>query len=199
MTGRPRPDWPDDQLVRRAVRDPGGPAGRAAASELLGRYQGRVYLWCYRYVRDHERALDLAQDVLLNAYRALATFQGRSRFSSWLFAIARNRCLTAVKAPSLVRDEGVELETLPDPADEPDRRYESVQGEERLLALVRTHLDAQEQEALWLRCVERVPVEEITEMVGDRSASGARGVLQRARRKLRAALEREREERNQTP
>src|SRR5262249_62396725 len=101
MTGTPRPEWPDDVLVRRAVEDPGGPAGRAAACELLGRYQGRVYLWCYRYVRDHDRALDLAQDALLSAYRALATFQGRSRFSSWLFAIARNRCLTAVAPASL--------------------------------------------------------------------------------------------------
>jgi RNA polymerase sigma-70 factor (ECF subfamily) len=199
MTGTPKPEWPDDTLVRRAVEDPGGPVGRAAASELLGRYQGRVYLWCYRYVRDHDRAMDLAQDALLSAYRALATFQGRSRFSSWLFAIARNRCLTAVAPPSLVRDEGVELDALPDPGDSVERSFDSEQGEARLLELIRTHLDAEEQEALWLRCVERVPVEEITEILGNVSASGARGVLQRARRKLRAALDRKDDERNPTP
>jgi DNA-directed RNA polymerase specialized sigma24 family protein len=41
---------------------------------------------------------------------------------------------------------------------------------------------------LWLRCFEKVPVDEITRMLGITEASGARGVLQRARRRLRAAL-----------
>ena len=98
MNAKERAAASDQELVALAVRERTSPAGRAAASELLGRHRGRVYIWCHRYVRDHERALDLAQDVLLSAWRSLDSFQGRSRFSSWLFSIARNRCLSAVRA-----------------------------------------------------------------------------------------------------
>ena len=50
-------------------------------------------------------------------------------------------------------------------------------------------LDATEQRAVWLRYSERMPVEEITVLLNLDQKSGARAVLQRARRKLRAALE----------
>ena len=48
--------------------------------------------------------------------------------------------------------------------------------------------DAREQEAIYLRCFERLPVDEITSLLSITGASGARGLLQSARRKLRAAL-----------
>jgi len=44
------------------------------------------------------------------------------------------------------------------------------------------------REALWLRCFEHMPVDEIGRVMRLENASGARGLLQRARRKLRAAL-----------
>jgi len=183
-------DPSDEELLARHVADPGGTAGRAAASVLLGRWQRRVYVWCHRYVRDPERALELAQEVLLRAYRSMASFEGRSRFGSWLFAIARNRCLNEIAAPRLLRDDDVELDTLPSTDGSPERNLEELQDEEQIRRLLETALDEQEREALWLRCFERLPVEEITVVMGLDNATGARGLLQRARRKLRAALER---------
>jgi DNA-directed RNA polymerase specialized sigma24 family protein len=61
-------------------------------------------------------------------------------------------------------------------------------------ALLREHLSPVEQEAIWLRCFERLPVGDVTRMLGLTHASGARSVLQSARGKLRAALERRRAE-----
>ena len=180
----------DEDLVRVVQSDPDGPRGRTAASELLGRYRVRTYAWCYRHVRDHELALDLAQDALLSAWKAIPRFVERARFSSWLFAIARNRCLTALRTKSLTRDEGIDPEQLlddgPDPIEELARRDE----EEAVMKAIREVLDPQEQEALWLRAVERVPVDEITRLMNLDGASGARGLLQTARRKLRAAMAR---------
>src|SRR4029079_1288000 len=103
----------DEELVLDFQRDPQGAVGRGAASELLGRYQRRVYLWCHRYARDTEGALDLSQDVLTRAWRGLGSCGGRSKFSSWLFVIARNCCLNAVTAPALLRDDDAVLEALP--------------------------------------------------------------------------------------
>lgn len=181
---------PDDELVRRFQDDPDGPRGRAAASELLGRHRERVYLWLLRSVRDHDRALDLAQDVLLNAYRALPRFTWRGRFSTWLFVIARNRAVSEARRASFARDVEVEPDAVADPAPGPDESFERGEDEEAVLALLEQHLDREERRALWLRCVEQLGVDDITAILGLENASGARALLQRARRRLRAALAR---------
>lgn len=188
VTGAASPDPDDEALVLAIQRDPGGPGGRAAASELFARYQKRVYLWCHRYTRERERALDLAQDVFARAWKALPSYQRRSKFSWWLFVIARNCCLSAVTAPSLLRDDDAELDGLPDPAPDPAEEFERSRDEEAARRLVMEHLDEQERLALWMRCFERLPIEAITQALGLSNATGARGLLQRARRKLRAAL-----------
>ena len=188
MARTPLHDKSDEELVRLAQTDPQGSLGQSAASELFERYQERVYLWCLRRVQNHDRALDLAQDVMLSAYRGLARFEGRSLYSSWLFAIARNRCFRALRRPRLLWDEEAELEDLADQQLGADRLIEDRQEEELVLRLMRQVLEPQEQTALWLRCGEQLPVEEITRRLKLSSSSGARGLLQTARRKLRAAM-----------
>jgi DNA-directed RNA polymerase specialized sigma24 family protein len=59
-------------------------------------------------------------------------------------------------------------------------------------ALLRDTLSPLEQEAIWLRCFERLAVGDVTRILGLTHASGARSVLQSAREKLRAALARRR-------
>ncbi|MFN8586643.1 MAG: sigma-70 family RNA polymerase sigma factor [Candidatus Eisenbacteria bacterium] len=183
----PTPDpRTDAELLREARREPATAASRAAASELFGRYRTKAYLWCHRVVRDHDLALDLAQDALLSAWRGLAGFDERAQFSSWLFAIVRNRCLTAVRPRANVRDESVDPDDLFAGGRDPLDVLASAQEEQRVLDAIREDLEPVEQEALWLRAVERMPVDEITRVLELKSASGARGVLQSARRKLKA-------------
>lgn len=175
-------------LLAQAVAEPESPSGRRAASALLGRYRERVYIWCLRYTRDHEQALDMAQEVLISAYRNLDSFGGRSQFGSWMFSIARNRCLSEMRRPSLLVDEDSDPDDRASGAAAPDQALENRLAEEELLELIQRCLDPVEQQALWLRCFEKMPVDEITELLAITEASGARGTLQRARRKLRAAI-----------
>ncbi len=185
----------DAELLQLARDERNSRVGKEAASELFGRYREPVYQWCLRRVRDHEMALDLAQDALLSAYRKLDSFDERSLFSSWLFAITRNRCLNALRRPSLLGEEDFEVEALADPRKRQDRELEEREEENRILSLIREHLDPFDQEVLWLRCFEKMPVDAITASLKIDDASGARGALQRARRRLRAALDaREHEE-----
>jgi RNA polymerase sigma factor (sigma-70 family) len=180
---------PDDmELLRQALEYPDSQAGRHAASMLLDRYRDRVYIWCLRYVRDHEQALDMAQEVLISAYRNLGSFGGRSQFGSWIFSITRNRCLSELRRPSLLMDEEADPDQQAARQESPDQDLENRLAEEELLELIRHRLDPVEQQALWLRCFEKMSVDEITKLLAITKASGARGVLQRARRKLRAAL-----------
>jgi RNA polymerase sigma-70 factor (ECF subfamily) len=160
-------------------------ACRQAASRLLSRHQDKVYVWCFRYVRDHERALEITQDVLLNAFRGLPTYEPRGRFSTWLFSITRNCCLGELRKPSLMEALDFEPDTLQSGSPGPVQCLE----EKELWGLIESTLDPQEKTALYMRCFEGLSVDAITEFLGIGTASGARGLLQRARRKLQSALD----------
>lgn len=162
---------------------------RAAATELVSRYRDAVYLWCFRYTGDVERALDLSQDVLTSVWQKLDTFESRARFSSWLYSVTRNRCIDASRHVSYLLDEDA-VAAAPDRAPLPDRALDEEQDEAWLLETIRTELAPDEQQAIWLRCIERMGYDEVTRIMRLENASGARTVLQRARKKLRAALER---------
>jgi RNA polymerase sigma-70 factor, ECF subfamily len=179
----------DDELLRIAQGDGDEEQRRAAATELVTRYRDAVYLWCFRYTRDRERALDLSQDVLAQAWKKLGSFGGRAKFSSWLFAVTRNRCIDASRRANPLQTD-VDVDEFPDPSPPIDAVTEE-RGEGWLLRIIRDELAPQEQQAIWLRCVERMSLDEVTRVLNIDGTSGARAVLQRARRKIRAAMERE--------
>ena len=78
---------------------------REAFDRLVERYQRDVYRLCFRYVNNHHDANDLAQEVFLRAYRAIAKFRGESAFSTWLYRIAVNTCLNFRAARKLPAEE----------------------------------------------------------------------------------------------
>lgn len=176
----------DEELVRLATA--GGDHAPEAAAELLERWRGPVYAWCRRFAREHELALDLAQDVLLSVYRSLASFEFRAPFGAWVFTITRHRCIRAMRPVALVRDDVTGLDELQHRGQGPEALAESRIEEEQVLEAIRADLDPLEQRALWLRCIERLPVDEVTRVLEVDGAAGARGLLQTARRKLRASL-----------
>jgi len=189
--GRKGPGAPSDEaLAARFARDPRSVEGRAAVETLFARYDARVYHWCLRLARNHETALDLAQEAMLTALRDLPQFQERSRFSTWLYTVVRRRSLRLLQRERRWLIDDVDDATLvsraPDPADEVAGRAE----ENWVRKVMRDILEPTEATALVLRCEEGLPVDEITRLLNLPGASGARGVLQSARRKLRAALER---------
>jgi RNA polymerase sigma-70 factor, ECF subfamily len=84
----------DDAARLRAAKD-----GDLDAFEALVRaHTGAVYAHALRFFGDSATAEDVAQEVWIKVYRSLATFDERSRFSTWLFRITRNACLDAVRA-----------------------------------------------------------------------------------------------------
>ena len=175
----------DREDVHQAVHAPQDSVRRQAASRLLARHQDRVYVWCYRYVRDHERALEMAQEVLLKAFRGLPRYEPRARFSTWLYTITRNCCLGELRKPTLVEALDFELDALQSARPGPAQSL----AEKELWRLIDHTLDPQEKEALQMRCFEGLSVDAITEFMKIKTSSGARGVLQRARRKLQTALD----------
>ncbi len=190
MNDGPRMRISDEELLEAIRSEPGSMRAKRAASDLFGRYHGLVYRWCRKLIADADLAEDIAQDAMIGAYRKLESFEGRAKFSSWLFAIVRNRCIGALRRPALFEPSELAEDGLIDPGLGPDRELELLEEEEVLEEMLSAHLTKTEQEAFCLRCFERMPVDEITATLGIASASGARGVLQSARRKLRVALKR---------
>jgi RNA polymerase sigma-70 factor (ECF subfamily) len=79
------------ELVRRARQnDPG------AVDQLVRRYQKKVYQIAYQMSgSDPEEARDCTQEALIQVFRNLSRFEGRSRFSTWLYRVVVNTCLDA--------------------------------------------------------------------------------------------------------
>jgi RNA polymerase sigma-70 factor (ECF subfamily) len=70
-------------------------SGRPAALDgLIARVQARVRLWATRFTDDPDAADDIAQEVLIHLERRVQRFDGRSKFSTWLFTVTRNVALT---------------------------------------------------------------------------------------------------------
>ncbi len=71
---------------------------RAAFEHLLARYYGVIFRLAARHAEDRAAAEDLAQDICVKLARKIATYDGRARFSTWLYALALNACRDYLRA-----------------------------------------------------------------------------------------------------
>lgn len=104
---------PDALLVRQHL------AGDPKAFETLFRkYQTPIFNLVTRMVRG-EDAYDITQDVFLKAYKALRTFRGDAKFSTWLFTIARHTCLNHLRHKNVIDEGSLEEQQEENPHNEP--------------------------------------------------------------------------------
>src|SRR5689334_9776519 len=84
----------------------------AALERLLDRHADLVHAVCRRIVNDPDDALDATQEALIAAARGIARFDGRSRFTTWLYRIATNAAIDELRRR---RRRPVPQEELPEP------------------------------------------------------------------------------------
>lgn len=70
---------------------------REAFDELVFLYRDQVYATAWQMTRNADDALDVSQEVFLRAYRALSSFKGNARFSTWLHRIVLNTCIDHIR------------------------------------------------------------------------------------------------------
>jgi len=180
-------------------------AGDARAfGELTDPYRRELHVHCYRILGSLADADDVLQETLLAAWRGLDGFEGRSSLRTWLYRIATNRCLNAVReAGRRVRPEPVPpfrppeptrrtevtwLEPYPeallvDAAPGPDARYEAREAIELAFISALQRLPPRQTATLVLRDVLGFTVAEVARML-DSTETAVKGALQRARASL---------------
>ncbi len=96
---------PDAELVLRAREDPSGPPFET----LYERHRGDVFRYLLGIVSERELAEDLVQDTFLRIYEHLGRFDATRAFRPWLYHIARNVALNALRSRRLKEKAGGEL------------------------------------------------------------------------------------------
>jgi RNA polymerase sigma-70 factor, ECF subfamily len=141
-------------------------AGETAAFDLLvERHRKPIYQVCYRFTGNHEDASDLAQDVFLRAYRALATFKGNSAFGTWLYRVAVNVCLNQ-KALKRLPTEPIDRREITDPGtDAADRQVIRKESAAAVRAAI-SRLPGKQRATMILRMYQELPHEEIASILG---------------------------------
>ncbi len=186
----PLEDLADEELARR-YRDTSDSREREQLiNELFRRNFARVARWCLRFTADRETAADLSQEILTKAYQNLNSFQGQSKFSTWLFVIARNHCLNAVRANARQATElkaDVDEEFIAEIPDEGATPYAALEREssaQLVSDLLNQGLDETEKVVFTLHYGEDLPLDAITRLLGLENRSGAKAFIVSAKRKL---------------
>ncbi len=172
-----------------------------AFSELVRRYERRVFSLIVRMIGNPGEADELTQEVFLQVFKSLDSFRGESKLSTWIFRIAVNTCKNRIKYLRVRRDG--EHDAFDDVAERlPEDASPKAQGnvtrpdvmleQNELRELVRQailKLDEDFRECLVLRDVEELSYEEIGAITG--LAEGTvKSRIFRARQMLREMLER---------
>jgi RNA polymerase sigma-70 factor (TIGR02960 family) len=185
--------------------DPVVEAARAgdepAFAELVGRHRRELHVHCYRMLGSFEEAEDLVQETFLRAWRGRERFEGGPGFRAWLYRIATNACLDALRssrrrARSLHSVAEVPwLQPYPDrlldelaPSDtEPDAVVVARESIELTFLAVIQLLPPRQRAVLILRDVLGWSAREAAELL-ETTVAAANSALQRARATLRERL-----------
>ena len=173
----------DSDLVRQTLD-----GNTLAFTTLADRHTPACLRFAARMLGSRDEAEDVTQDALIRAYRALAVYDGRTGFRTWLFAILVNRCRSALKLRTRrsrwfgTDEDAVRRTPVPSHEAQTELRVE--------LARALDTLPAEQREAFLLKHVEGLSYEEMAELTGagvsalkmrvKRACDRLRGLLQEA-------------------
>jgi RNA polymerase sigma-70 factor (ECF subfamily) len=181
-----------------------------AFRELTDPYRRELQVHIYRIVGSAQDAEDLLQETLLAAWRGLEGYQARASIRAWLYRIATNRALDALRATRRRPEElqrmtdmpeptrygeaiwlepvpDVMLDGIPDQAPGPEARYETKEAIELGFIVGLQHLSPPQRAVLVLRDVLGYRAEEVAEML-ETTAHAVNNLLRRARAAFESRL-----------
>lgn len=162
-------------------------AGNANAFRgLVDCYKDLVFSICVQLVKDKMMAEELAQDSFLKAYRNISSYRGESKFSTWLYRIAYNTCL------SELRKNKIPIVDIPDFnfGTSENSGEKNLINEDRNLQIKSVLSKLKQEEATYVQLfyLQELSIKEIAEVCGA-SESNVKVKLHRSKKKLREIIE----------
>jgi RNA polymerase sigma-70 factor (ECF subfamily) len=150
----------DHELVAKSLQ-----GNEKAFSELVRRHHATAYAVVRGVLGDRDDVDDVVQMVYIKVYRGLASFRGDARLSTWIYQIARNEAINAVKKRRL---DTTPIEDVPLAADGDESPDAAVRRSDvsRQLESAMQYLDENQRMALELRYMGERSYEEIAETMG---------------------------------
>jgi RNA polymerase sigma-70 factor (ECF subfamily) len=156
--------------------------------QLYSRHRDRIVAFARRMLRDQAQAEEAAQEVFLKLYRARASYEPKSRFSTFLYRIATNHCLNVqarLERKLVRRDRAVDDEAAPRSADQHHSLEQSRLRDALAAALEK--LPDRQRAALLLVHYEGLSYREAAESI-DVSEAAIKSLIHRARTALMTEL-----------
>jgi len=152
---------------------------------LYDRYASKVYRKCMGLVKDEATAQDLLQDIFTKLFFQLSKFQGRSKFSTWLYSITYNHCMEFLRKNN--RYQFVDIEGSPDIVEEVSE-IELMAIQHDLLKKALDKLNLEDKMLLLMKYQDDMSIQDIMEslQVGE---SAIKMRLARARQRVKSLLE----------
>jgi RNA polymerase sigma-70 factor (ECF subfamily) len=202
-----------DTSLERALR-----GDEEAFGQLVSPHRRELHFHCYRMLGSMDDAEDALQETMLAAWRGLSSFEQRASLRAWLYRIATNRCLNALRdasrrppsmpeppfetpPPTRIADPSwlepypdALLDSIRDAAPEPDARYETREAIEIAFIAALQQLPPRQRASLILRDVLGFHTDEVAGIL-DSSEDSVKSALKRAR----STLDRQLPDRHRTP
>lgn len=176
------PQYTDEQVVTEVVRC----QNPVMVEILYQRYADKVYQKCLSFVKDNDTAQDLTHDIFIKVYLNLGSFQGRSKFSTWLYSITYNFCIEYLRKQQ--KEKTVQMETDDDTENNiADTEIESVEEFEYMqadrLAVVLDKAKVEDKMILLMKYKEDMSIKEIQDTLKI-SESAVKMRIKRAKEKI---------------
>jgi RNA polymerase sigma-70 factor (ECF subfamily) len=93
---------------------------------IVEEYQNALFSFLYKMVKNHDDARDLCQETFFKAYKYIRSYDGRAKFSTWLFKIGYNLTINFIKR----KKKRIELLKQVDPSIEPEKKVRELEAKE---------------------------------------------------------------------
>lgn len=161
-----------------------------AFGQLIQKHEKYAYTLSYRILKNHEEAEEAAQDAFMKAYGALKTFEGKSKFSTWLYKIIYNEALGRLRKSKI---ETLDIDHITEYENSTSSSVDGIDqlhNEERkqIIKKALETLKPTESAVLTLFYLEEQSIKEI-EHITDLSESHVKILLHRGRKNLLTTLQ----------